>query len=496
MKNNINALLTTCLLLLVFLEAALAQEYNTPLTMQGLNHTTDASVASRAMGGVTLTLKNDASVMFSNPAALQTLDAIQFLVGGFEQFRTVEQTQQWFPMLYYSNFSLLMQGLTGGIPNPDTSKPWVVLNTSNAGDTVQRPFDSIEPDWKYSKSKSLPLQGFVAMPFSIGGIKLVAGLGAVEYANLNYYYENNNVLSPDFGSLSSKVYVLPASDDNAYAMPVHWYQTIRERVGSVHGYGGAVSAALSEELAFGVSALFLRGSTDDNEFSLGRGVLMMHRNYFGLSPYQYKTSQIGTSDFSGQEYTFSGTYQVRSVSLGFAVKPPTTITRDYTGILQIDTTGTPLTSNVNSTDKIKLPWRATAGLGVNVGHNVLISLEYGYLPYGSADYTQGSTTSNPWLDGSAFRFGVECLPTPWLALRTGYCIQAEVFQPEGNPVPGQPLSSSVYSGGIGLTFASVRVDVAYEYSSLRYEDSWATNVNINNEVRQNIVASVSYVLPR
>ena len=51
-------------------EQSHAQGYDTPLTMQGLHHTTAQSAAARAMGGVTYTLKNDVSLMFTNPVDL------------------------------------------------------------------------------------------------------------------------------------------------------------------------------------------------------------------------------------------------------------------------------------------------------------------------------------------------------------------------------------------------------------------------------------------
>jgi len=50
----------------VMLSAMVAQDYNLPLTMEGLNHTTNTSVLSKSLGGVTIPLQKDISLMFAN----------------------------------------------------------------------------------------------------------------------------------------------------------------------------------------------------------------------------------------------------------------------------------------------------------------------------------------------------------------------------------------------------------------------------------------------
>ena len=94
MKKPTILITTICLLLAAFPASALAQAYNTPPAMQGLNNTSEPSVESRALGGVTLMLKNDASLMFANPAGLQTLAGIQISIAGLQQHRRNQQTQQ------------------------------------------------------------------------------------------------------------------------------------------------------------------------------------------------------------------------------------------------------------------------------------------------------------------------------------------------------------------------------------------------------------------
>ncbi len=114
--------------------------FNDPLTIQGLDNNTNYSAVSRAMGGTTIGMKNDASIMFSNPADLQNLNSIQVTLGNTFWQLNQSQIQQYGPAKYYPNFSLLMEGLTYLIPNP-------CWTDSTAKNSVQRPFDKISPSW-------------------------------------------------------------------------------------------------------------------------------------------------------------------------------------------------------------------------------------------------------------------------------------------------------------------------------------------------------------
>ncbi len=498
MKNTIIAFSIIGLFRCADFQNAIAQDYNLPLTMQGLSHTTNPSVPSRALGGATFGLRNDASVMFSNPAAMQSLESVQISIGGIQQYRTNDQSQIWYPSSNYSMLSLLMTGLTRGLPDPDSAhlaQQAATPDGLNASDSVPRPFDAINSDWHHSRNEGLPIQLFAAMPIKINGVKFAIGVGAVEYANLNRYYENNNILSPDIGSYRTALYYRPIDDSARNAVQVLWSQTISNRAGSIYGYGGALSASVRSKISIGISGMIIQGTTYDKEYTLGRGRLDMRRTYFGLYPYPYYSSQVGTSDYSGYEFTISGIYRTQSLSFGLAVKPPNTITRDYTATVLIDSAGALLDSRgVKGTDKMELPLRGTVGIGVILNPDVTINMEYEYLPYSAATYSSAAGSSQPWLDGSSFRLGIEYKPSQWLTLRAGYHTVKEVFETEGNYIQGDPVASSVFSGGVGIKLAGASINITYEYQNIRYEDKWATNSNINTDVLQNIVASVSYEL--
>ena len=57
------------------------------------------------------------------------------------------------------------------------------------------------------------------------------------------------------------------------------------------------------------------------------------------------------------------------------------------------------------------------------------------------------------------------------------------------------MSYAVYSAGFGVKFANARLNVAYEYSDMKFVDTWSNAASINSEFHNTIVADVSYEIP-
>jgi hypothetical protein len=496
MNRTILKLTNMKYLILFFLivQCVSAQGYDRPLLFQGVDHNTMSSAGSRAAGGMLFGMNNDIGLMFGNPAALQTITGPQISFGAVQQYSSANQNQQYAPLKYFSNFSLLMEGLTGSIQTPvyDTSN-----HGYNAGDTVQRPYDNFGPNWSHSRDRAVPLQGLVAVPVTIGDQKLAVGVGVVQYANLDNDYQNNNVLSPSILSVRPVPIGLPGQPGVPDSMRVAWSQFSRTRFGAIRGYGAALSGSVAEnKIALGVSGMILRGTTDDFMQYTGRGSIMFYKNSFRVDSVYSHISQSGTSDYSGAEFTLSGVYRGKNLTLGFAIKPPTTITRSYTGQHQVDTGGSIVTSAISGEDKMKLPWRGTVGLSLAVKENLSIHMEYEFRPFESAVYTDaGGTTSSPWLSAAVLHAGLEYNPASWLVLRGGIRGQAEVFEPEGNQISGEPVSFSVYSAGAGILFAGVHVDLTYEYGFMKYQDVWGGAISFNTVMNHQFVAGLSYDIP-
>ncbi|TAK54682.1 MAG: hypothetical protein EPO24_12995 [Bacteroidetes bacterium] len=470
-------------------QVAVAQWYNEPLTIQGLERTTRHSAASRAAGGITIGIQNQAGTMFSNPASLQSVTTYQVSLSGLNTDAGASQVQQYSPLKYYSNFSLLMEGLTGYIDDPDTSLPG-----ANPGDTVQRPYDAIGPNWSSSKTTGARPEIFLAVPFSLDEMELTFGVGLVDYSTLNHHYENHNVLFPSIGSERPVPVSRPASDSVPFI--THWSSLLRQREGYIRGYGAALSGSFAGSFSWGLSGMILSGTSDDYEEKIERGTLTFYRDWFRLDSVYGQRKTIGTSEYQGFEFSIGGIYRGTHVSTGVTVKLPMTITRKYSRVERFDTTGSASLVTVEGEDAITLPWRGSIGISLQARENVTIGVEYEIQSYSSALYKDAAgRESHPWLSSSMLRAGVEYRPLDWLAVRGGAREQTEIFEAEGNALIGEPVSYSLYSGGLGITYESLRLNVSYEYGLRKYQDVWQTNVNFNEDTYHTFVVEIVYELP-
>lgn len=518
MKTKILSLVYVSIFLVcTFSMQTLNAQEGLPLRMQGIDQKTNQSIVSRGSGGISIGIKNDASIMFINPSALNSITGLQISIGGMYQNVYTTQRQQYGTLQDHQQLLFLLESMTDQIPDPDTAKLNRLTNPTQA-DSVQRPFDKIGRDWNHTKKSNLPLQVFIAAPFSIGKIKMVAGLGAVEYANLNWYYQNNNVLSPNVLDITGgtiRISTLPLNDSVSRStgmkpLPVQWYQYSQYRSGSINGYGGALSAEILPRLTLGISGLLLKGSTTDREERIGRGNI----NIYSRSVRIIKQSVInyqktGSSDYDGMEFTLSGKYSAKYVSLGFTISPPSTITRNYkTNITfdsvaavkrheaRVDSIVIASKYSISGSDKIKLPWRGLFGLAIQVKEYFSLGFEYEIRSFASSIYTNpNGVESNPWLSSSVLRIGAEYTPNKWLTIRGGVRQNAEVFQPVTSAIRGENIRYPVYSLGCGVTFAGASLNIVYEYSAMKYIDTWSNSASINNKFTNNILASISYVLP-
>ncbi len=95
-----------------------AQPAAGPLAVQGLEHTVLQGTRSRAMGGTAVASANDASALFSNPAALSRLRSFEIRAGGLTGQTQQQQIQEWVPYMSNPELSVLFESLTDQIPIP------------------------------------------------------------------------------------------------------------------------------------------------------------------------------------------------------------------------------------------------------------------------------------------------------------------------------------------------------------------------------------------
>ena len=161
-----------------------------------------------------------------------------------------------------------------------------------------------------------------------------------------------------------------------------------------------------------------------------------------------------------------------------------------------DTTGTPSVREESGDDKLELNWHGIVGLSITPKENLKIGLEYEFRPFSSVKYIDSEgVKSSPWIPASLFRVGLEYKAKPWLMLRGGMRGEAEVFNPEGNKIEDDPVTYTVYSTGLGISYSGFQLNITYENSLMKYQDIWSSAISKNHERSHIFVADISYQIP-
>lgn len=462
--------LRTAALAAIISWSAAAQDVAGPLTIQGLDGFGFQGARSRAMGGTGVASGNDVSVLFTNPAGLLSLDRPEVRAGGsFTAVRT-RQTQQWIPNRFYAGLSLMCEDLTDGIRDPDPLPP-------NRADGVQRPYDDIGPNWSRESTEFRPTIAAAGAPFTIGDLRCAAGVGYARLADLTTYFQNNNALAPNIGAYRPAPLPVVTGTDS---LKVQWYQFLRSRTGTLGGITPGVAAELPGGVSLGASATILTGSSEDREQRVERGLLTFFYDKFRSDSISGVVTTNGTSTYTGVIPALGAILRQEVFTLGLSVRLPMTMTRYWERTIRTDTAGTSTVRTEEGKDLLEMPLAVSLGGVLHPGPTVDVTIDYDIRNNGDTRYTPaGGAALHPWLNGNTFRAGVEYRPAPWLDLRGGVRQTAAAFAAAGAALQDEPVSGTAYAAGAGFRVDMVRVDVAYEYAYLRYDDAWQSNINYN-----------------
>jgi long-subunit fatty acid transport protein len=291
-----------------------------------------------------------------------------------------------------------------------------------------------------------------------------------------------------------------------------WYQYIRERKGTVYGITPGVAVPLFPGLTLGGSATILTGSSDDNEQRVERGHIYLATNNkatandFMLDTAYYQQSKVGTSSYSGKIFTVGLMFQQDRYSIGVTVKPSYTLTRSWDrDVNSLDTTKKPFPVRVDSLTRrsyhesgqedLKFPMAYSLGIVLTPTDKWTIAFDYEVRNLADMELTSSmsDSVSHPWVSNSAtMRFGAEYRVSDMLALRGGYREDIQAFSPDGSAVIDEPARGGIYSLGAGFTIGNILIDLAYEYSVLKYQDIYQSNVNYNAREQHQFIMEVAY----
>jgi hypothetical protein len=452
-----------------------------PLGFIGADNLSIAGTRARAMGWSSIGNANDATALFNNPALLSRLQDYEVRIGGISTSTTSSQRQEWYPDKVYATLSLLLEDRLVGIS--DTGQNQIVL---------ERKYDDIGPNWSKERSRIRPSGIVGAVPLEVSGMRMTMAVGYSEMVNLDHYFQNNNAMDPYVGSHRPQPYPRPVLGDTT---KVRWYQFIRQREGSIYGIVPAVSMTLFDDLSIGLSASILDGTSDDSQQRRERGFFRFatsssgNFNVYFVDSVYYRQSLKGTSSYSGVQTTIGIGYEGGNYFLGLVLKPGYTITRKFSGTLMIDTAGSVTTQSVTLNEKLTLPFTYAFGGSFAISNRLRLAVDYLVNNYAETKMTTADGISMPpWLDGEMYRIGLEFYVMDELAVRCGFRENTQVFSGEGAPIVDDPVRGYGLTAGLGYSLGVVSMNVAYEYSRVKFEDKWISNINYNDRSGHTIVA--------
>lgn len=279
----------------------------------------------------------------------------------------------------------------------------------------------------------------------------------------------------------------------------------------MYGITPGVSISLLPGLKVGASATILTGSSDDNEGRVERGRVNIAvsngvGSNFMVDTVYYAQTKAGTSKYKGSIFTFGLHFQQERYSIGLTVRPPMEITRTWDrDVASIDTTRKPFPVpaggqsttryHESGTDHLDFPISYSLGIMLRPSDKWTLAFDYELRHLADAELTSSSnsTASHPWANTKgAMRLGAEYRASDLLALRGGYREDVQAFSPDGSAIINEPARGGIYSLGAGILVGNILIDLAYEYSILKYQDIYQSNVNYNMREQHQFLMEFAY----
>jgi len=279
----------------------------------------------------------------------------------------------------------------------------------------------------------------------------------------------------------------------------------------VYGITPGLSVTFLPGLTIGGSVALLSGSSDDLEQRAERGHLNVavsngKAKDFLLDTVYYYQTKTGTSTYSGTLLTLGLLYKQPMYSIGIMVKPAMTLSRTWDrDVASIDTTRKLFPVRIDSLrsrsyhesgkDDVKFPLAYAVGFVLTPNDRWTFAFDYEIRNLANVEWTSQSNgvAAHPWVNnGANWRLGAEYRVIDMLALRGGYHEDIQPFSPDGSAIVDKPASGEIYSLGAGLKVGNIFVDLAYEYSILKYQDVYQSNVNYNTREQHQFMMEIAY----
>ncbi len=499
-KNNTFKMVLNVLIIMLFLFAPVrvyAQHRGDNLTFQGLAYKENLSTKASAMGGAMTAVTGDVSSLFYNPAGLARVDEFQISVNMSRQNMQWWENQNYYTDRQFTTLPLYLEGLY--VPRRENHGRWdYELYKDSTNFFINPPqlgydsYDKKAADWTKSLDEIGLKNVSAAYPFMLFERKFVVAAGFIRNG-INNFDRNETYTSPVLSSYDYEDFKRVVNGIDT--LSVKWSRFLRQRTGAMNNITAGLSNEVIPNVMIGVGVNIQFGQSDDLQSLTRFGDLnLIDAQKFRFYFVDSARVLSGTSKFKSFGINFGAMVQLNKLKVGVKVDLPYTLTRkwDYTEELK----GSATTAQaLSGTDEFKMPAIYNFGISFQPVDNFLIAFNYENAPYGSAEFTLASpdTMFRKWVDQNTLAFGIEYKMYNFLTVLAGYRTIPEIFIPDGAAIKDKGPAATSYNAGISVTTFLGRLDLAYEYRSLKYYDSYYSNANYAFESNSTIMLGFTYL---
>ncbi len=457
-----------------------AQHRGDNLAFQGLPQNNSIGVKAIAIGSAFTSRSGDINSLFYNPAGLAEIEDLQVSIGANRYSKMWRENQVYRPNRMFWTMAFYLEGLY--TPDPKNNGKWDYELAQDSAYIVTPPDLGLEPfseeaaDWQ-RKVNDFGLNNIAAAyPVSISGHKFV--ISAAYSRNVFLDFDRNDTyLDPHIGYDAYGVVERVVTDTVRFS----WSRFTRKRDGHVQNFTAGLAYNVNEHIKVGLSLNFLNGKTTDFQ-SLNRV------GYFDIAKdnrfrFSYDTLDVaisGDSKFKATNFNLGAVVKLERLSLGFNVRSPYNLDRDWSYDISTTDTSDSLPSSESGTHIFEIPASFSVGASITPVDQFTFSLDYQFTNYSEAQaklILSDSTVKN-FPDQSEIRCGVEYRPFNFLSLLAGYRYTTEMFVPDGAAIKDRGPAVTSYTLGASIKlFHTGRLDIAYDMRRLKYYDSYFSNTN-------------------
>jgi opacity protein-like surface antigen len=464
-----------------------AQHRGDNISFQGLTTQNDAGVKATAMGSAVTSLLGDVSSIFYNPAGLMGVKKLQVSVSANSYNAYWRENQHYRPNRFFVTLPFYLEGLY--IPNPadnglfDHERLWTENQQIDSSYIVDLPDLGLDPfseeaaDWTKENDQFAFNNAAVAFPFSIGENNFVVSAAYNRKYNVEDFDRNDTYLDPHIGFLG---YGDIGRVNGVDTLVVDWSRYERMRSGPIDNVTAAIAYDLHEYVKLGIGFQSNWGETKDFQSLTQVGTFdLIRENRFRFSYVDSYDEYKGISKFTSTTINIGFIFNFEKINVGLNVDLPYTIERDWSYTLtSTDSNGTGITET-SGIDKVEMPAVFNFGISFQPVSNLTAAVDYEYAPFSQAKFKlqNEDPTQRNYVDRHTLRVGLEYMPVDFLSILAGYRNIPSTFVPDGSAeIDNGPDANSI-TGGLSIHTFIGRFDLAYEYRSLRYYDSYYSNTN-------------------